>query len=225
MAAQIVTPAGEAFEPTPDVFKALAGQETAKRAIEIALTGDHDLSLSPFEGGELRFNRYDIERCQAPQRAVVDAYIARCGGEPYGLKAAELAVKDIREAWRHLGRMAGNCFAPMHGRLHVMVAPLSLCDLLLPPPAESREQVAARITAARQRLAGEHAASTLDYNAGQLAAQFRRHFATMTDDAFAEIVAIGRTIAALDPRSQAGRIERIHLAEAMSYRTTKQVSA
>jgi hypothetical protein len=138
-----------------DVWAELAGQETAKRAIEVSLVGGHYIGFTPHEGAGYRFSAYDIDRLpKGWRRDRVTQHLAQFEGEPWQLPAARYAVGQVTLAG---GWLAGLCdidttiSAPSHAAMRVQVMPLSLADLMLPPPAESGEVVARRIAAARDR--------------------------------------------------------------------------
>lgn len=199
-----------------DIWQAFAGQETAKRAIEIALIGGHAIALTPYEGAGWSFTETDVHKLPTPSRAIARAHVLRVGN-PAGIGAAMLACDQAREAMQYLATLAeiapggiGVRSAP----ISVSLAPITLADLVLPPPAEEAATVVARILSARERLhlMDEH----LDHQAAALEKSWRD--AVGATDAEAEDArAVARTITALCYHSKGPAITRIAYAEALSY--------
>ena len=115
--------------------------------------------------------------------------------------------------------------------LHVEVQAVSAADLVLPPPAEGSEQVAARVNAARdrqnKRLEGMDARTNADLDgdaleqyatpddAGQKLLAQAAEAMRLSARGYTRILRVARTIADL---SGAEAVGRIHIAEALSYR-------
>ncbi|MCJ2189284.1 magnesium chelatase subunit ChlI family protein, partial [Novosphingobium beihaiensis] len=115
--------------------------------------------------------------------------------------------------------------------LHVEVDPVRAADLALPPPAEGSEQVAARVTRAREiqtaRLDGTGRRTNAELDGDLLEAhaapdETGRKLLMQAAEAmrlsargYVRILRVARTIADL---SGAENVSRIHVAEALSYR-------
>jgi hypothetical protein len=137
-----------------DVWAELAGQETAKRAIEVSLVGGHYIGFTPQEGAGYNFSAYHIDRLPkgGPRDRVIQ-HLAQFEGDPWQLPAARYAVSQVTLAAGYLAALCdidATTVAPDHATMRVQVMPISLADLILPPPAESGEVVAKRILAARE---------------------------------------------------------------------------
>jgi antirestriction protein ArdC/energy-coupling factor transporter ATP-binding protein EcfA2 len=176
-------------------FADIKGQETAKRAMEIALAGEHSIALTgPAGCGKTML----IEAAQ-----VMAPHIDASEGRGYARGAADLMI-DM------------NAISP--------------ADLLLPPPAEGSDAIAARASIASKHLAGlchaagidlcddlalaRHAQSIADEPARRLMAQASTAMRLTARD-FDRIWRVALTIAALAGKDHVGRID---VAEALSYR-------
>jgi len=115
--------------------------------------------------------------------------------------------------------------------LHVEVQAVSAADLVLPPPTEGSEEVAARVAAARRVQAARYegrpertnaeadgdlldAVATPDEPGRKLLAQAAEAM-RLTARGYTRILRVARTIADLAGSEEVGRI---HVAEALSYR-------
>lgn len=196
-----------------DRFQTLKGQDTAKRAIEIALVGDHPISFLPYEGHAAYFAALDIDRLTGEARNVARAHWDEFAGNPMGLEAAS---RQCRECEAALGYLAILCdldepsTAADTSILTMSVPPLTLVDLILPPPAEPARNVVERIIAARKIRGDVHGTDAI---ADRLMEQWRA--AVAVDDDMAEaVMEVARSIAALAERTP---VSRLQLAEAISY--------
>lgn len=196
-----------------DVFKETKAQETAKRAIEIALAGGHSIRFLPYDKDDrFDFTQYDLDRLKPEQRAAMDAYMARFNGKPTGIEAAAAQCAELDRAAAYLADRCGIA-APITGTdLSISIAATSMIDILLPCPAEASEPIMARIATARAR---RDSIGPMDPNAEALLANWRAHFVNVSDAAVSAVLEVARTIAALHDRGD--WITRIALAEALSY--------
>lgn len=121
--------------------------------------------------------------------------------------------------------------------LHVEVQAVTAADLVLPPPAEGSDEVAARVAAARGVQTARYAGSGVRTNA-EVDGEHLDAFAA-PDDAgrqllaqaaaamrlsargYTRVLRVARTIADLAGMGQVGRV---HVAEALSYRRRPPVN-
>ncbi len=187
----------------------------------------------PLETGEVAIARAN-HRVTYPARFMLVAAMnpCRCGhaGDPgFSCKRGPSA----RCAAEYQARLSG----PFIDRidLAIEVPAVSAADLILPPPAEGSREVAQRVARARATQAGRYAAIGQPHvrtNAGahgplleELARPDTGGLALLRDAADAmrlsargyhRVLRVARTLADLDG---ADKVARVHLAEALSYRT------
>jgi magnesium chelatase family protein len=136
-------------------------------------------------------------------------------------------------AAEYQGRLSG----PLLDRidLHIEVPAVTAADLILPPPGEGSREVAARVARARDIQAERYAALGLTHlrtnaqvsgpvledvaqadPAGMVLLREAADSMRLTARGFHRVLRVARTLADLDA---AERVGRVHLAEALSYRT------
>ncbi len=156
----------------------------------------------------------------------------RCGhlGDP-----AQACARAPRCASDYQSKVSG----PLLDRidLHIDVNAVTAADLVLPPPAEGSEQVAARVAAARAiqtvryadhpvrtnaEVDGDllEAVATPDEPGRQLLAQAATSM-RMSARGYTRVLRVARTIADLSGSDGVGRV---HVAEALSYRRRAPVN-
>ena len=192
-----------------------------------------DSLRQPLEAGEVAIARAN-HRVTYPARFMLVAAMnpCRCGraNDPgFACKRGP----NARCAADYQMRLSG----PLLDRidLHIEVPAVTAADLILPPPAEGSREVAARVARARTRQAQRYAAMGLPQirtNAGasggaleEVARPDAAGLALLRDatDAmrlsargYHRVLRVARTLADLDDTEKVGRV---HLAEALSYRT------
>lgn len=186
-----------------------------------------DSLRQPLEKGEVSVARAN-SHVTFPARVQLVAAMNPCRCGHLG-DAALACSRAPRCAADYQSRVSG----PLLDRidLHVEVEAVSTADLVLPPPAEGSEQVAARVLAARQRQTARLAGTDRRTNA-ELDGDLLERWATPDDPGqrllaqaseamrlsargYTRILRVARTIADLAGCETTGRI---HIAEALSYR-------
>jgi magnesium chelatase family protein len=192
-----------------------------------------DSLRQPLESGEVAIARAN-HRVTYPARVMLVAAMnpCRCGRANDPGFACKRGA-NIRCAADYQGRLSG----PLLDRidLHIEVPAVTAADLILPPPAEGSREVAARVAAARAMQVERYAARGLPAvrtNAqaqGPLleevarpegaALQLLRDAADamhLSARGYHRVLRVARTLADLDGSEKVGRV---HLAEALSYRS------
>jgi magnesium chelatase family protein len=187
-----------------------------------------DSLRQPLETGETVIARAN-HRIMYPSRIQLIAAMnpCRCGGGP-----GETCRRGPRCAADYQSRVSG----PLLDRidLQIEVPAVSAADMCLPPPTEGSLEVRARVAAARERQRARLTASggkgprTNAELSGQLLEQFampdaaglallRQAAETLALSArgFHRTLRVARTLADLDGAEQ---VQRVHVAEALSYR-------
>ncbi|MBT5108055.1 MAG: YifB family Mg chelatase-like AAA ATPase [Rhodospirillaceae bacterium] len=153
----------------------------------------------------------------------------RCGHLDDASLACSRAPKCARD---YQTKISGPLFDRID--LHVDVPAVSAADLTLPPPAEGSEAVAARVAHARavqtERYEGTETRTNADVDGEALetaAAPDAGARKLLTDAAgqlkltargYHRVLRVARTLADMDKATAGGPVQRIHIAEALSYR-------
>ncbi len=186
-----------------------------------------DSLRQPLETGEVTIARAN-GHVTYPARVQLVAAMnpCRCGhlGDP-----ALACARAPRCAADYQARVSG----PLLDRidLHIDVEAVSAADLVLPPPAEGSDAVAARVAAARALQEERYRAVPIRSNceadgdlltaiaapdaAGQALLAQAAQAMRLSARGFTRVLRVARTIADL---SGSGAVKRIHVAEALSYR-------
>jgi magnesium chelatase family protein len=191
-----------------------------------------DSPRQPLETGEVSIARAN-HRVTYPARfmLVVAMNPCRCG------KASEPGFACRRGSnSRCAAGYQARISAPLIDRidLHIEVPAVTAADLILPPPAEGSREVATRIALARERQVSRYAAIGLPHVRSKAAVSgavledvvrpdgsgltlLREAADAMRLSArgYHRVLRVARTLADLDG---ADKVERVHLAEALSYR-------
>ncbi|MGQ4273985.1 YifB family Mg chelatase-like AAA ATPase [Terrihabitans sp. B22-R8] len=189
-----------------------------------------DALRQPLETGNVSVARAN-HRITYPARFQLIAAMnpCKCGraGEP-----GHVCRRGARCADEYRSRLSG----PLLDRidLHIEVAAVTATDLLLPPPTEGSREVAARVAAARgmqklryeamglpARTNAEAGASAIEVaaapdKAGLRLLQEAASAMRLSARGYHRVLKVARTIADLAGAEEVGRV---HLAEALSYRT------
>ena len=192
-----------------------------------------DSLRQPLESGEVAIARVN-HRVTYPARFMLVAAMnpCRCGRANDPGFACKRGA-NVRCAADYQGRLSG----PLLDRidLHIEVPAVTAADLILPPPAEGSREIAVRVARARGMQAERYAARGLPHvrtNAqaqGPLleevarpegaALQLLRDAADamrLSARGYHRVLRVARTLADLDGAEKVGRV---HLAEALSYRS------
>lgn len=200
-----------------DIWQNLAGQETAKRAIEIAMVGGLPITFVPREGSGYQFTSYDIARLTGDKKEEAQARYDWYGGEPMSLAAASDAVAHVRAIADDL---AVRCGLPALDTTHdttamrVDITPISCLDFVLPAPQEMVDTVVSRIFEAWEMQ--ERLDNTLTPEAQALCDNWRHHVPSAPVDLAIEIAWCISALGVYE-RNEGLQTGRMCLAEAISY--------
>ncbi len=202
-----------------DIWQNLAGQETAKRAIEIAMVGGLAITFIPVEGAGYSFTAYDVGQLKGETREKAQARMDAYDGEPMSIAAAADTILRVRAVADDL---AARCGLPAlvtsrdTADMRIDIQPVTIADFILPPPAEPVEIVVSRVMAAVEKLPSIK--NELTYEATALFNNWTRLVPTAPVDAAIEmarcILALGGYVSREGDGTQ---ISRLCLAEAISY--------
>lgn len=192
-----------------------------------------DSLRQPLETGEVAVSRAN-HRAVYPARFQLVAAMnpCRCG---HALDPGYACRRQPNE--RCVAQYQSRLSGPLLDRfdLQIEVPAVAAADLVLPPPSEGSREVAARVTAARERQRARYEAlglpaiatnaaapasviervARLDAAGAALIREASERFA-LTARGFHRVLKLARTIADLDGAEE---VSRTHLAEALSYRT------
>lgn len=204
-----------------DVWQNLAGQDTAKRAIEIAMVGGLPITFVPQEGAGYSFTQYDIDRLTGDNREKAQSRYDWYEGEPMSLAAAVDTVAHVRAITDDL---AVRCGLPALDTTHddaamrIDISPISCLDFVLPAPQEPIDTVVWRVMKGWEKLPS--ITDDLTPEAQGLRDNWLRCVPSAPVD---EAIKIARCVAALggyaanDVKDGGPQISRMCLAEAISY--------
>jgi magnesium chelatase family protein len=187
----------------------------------------------PLETGEVAISRANYRNLYPARFQLVAAMNpCRCG---HGNDPGFACKRQPNE--RCLAQYRSRISGPLLDRidLHIEVPAVTAADLVLPPPAEGSAEVARRVAAARNRQSERYRALGVDGvlsnaacppsliddvakldEAGLALLRNAANALRLTARGYHRVVKVARTLADLEGEE---RIGRIHLAEALSYRT------
>lgn len=192
-----------------------------------------DSLRQPIETGEVLISRAN-HRVVYPARFQLVAAMnpCRCGRATEPGYACRRAPNERCMA-QYQARLSG----PLLDRIDLVIElpAVTAADLILPPPAEGSAEAAARVAGARARQTRRYAALGLETigtnaacpapvlediarpdNAGQALIREAAEAMRLTARGYHRVLKVARTLADLDGDEKVGRV---HLAEALSYRT------
>lgn len=204
-AAQHAAPAPVATvtPPSGPDFWHVKGQEAAKRALEIALAGNHHILLTGPSGCGKTMLATAAHTLQASFKQCDDIDELPLGRFDLDSNVAVVATAT---------NLAAIPFTILD-RFHIVaeLVGVSAADLLLPAPAETNAEIAKRLAATEAAQMPSVAIPAQGVALLRDAAEAMK----LTARAFQQVLAVAATIARMD---QTDSIGRIHLAEALSYR-------
>lgn len=205
-----------------DVWQNLAGQDTAKRAIEVAMVSGLPITFVACEGLEYLFTPYDVAKLPPEPREKMQAHMDKYDGAPMSAAAAADVVTQVQEIAVALADRCGLPVLNTHtdfAAMRIDILPTSIADLLIPPPAESVDAVVGRVLAAIEKL--PYMTDDMSPEAKALLDKWREMVPGAPVDAAIEmarnIAALGGYVSREVLSSERPRIGRMCLAEAISY--------
>lgn len=204
-----------------DVWQNLAGQDTAKRAIEVAMVSGLPITFVACEGSGYLFTPYDVAKLPPEPREKMQAHMDKYDGAPMSAAAAADVVTQVREI---AVALADRCGLPVlntrtdFAAMRIDIQPTSIADLLIPPPAESVDAVVGRVL---QAIELTRFINDMSPEAKALLDKWREMVPGAPVDAAIEmarnIAALGGYVSREVLSSERPRIGRMCLAEAISY--------
>jgi predicted ATPase with chaperone activity len=187
-------------------LKLINGQEAAKRAIEIAVTGGHSLLLC----GPSGCGKSTLAECARHLAANSDALSIYDDIDlDYDTRRLRRDLDEGQAIVAAAADMPSNFAIVDRFAIVVILDRLTAADLILPPPAEGSAAVRTRIIAARKRRPPEGP----DSKALELLRTCAEQ-CLLSARAYNAAIAVAATITKLDGTDKIGRL---HLAEALSY--------